>query len=195
MCRGSCSALSAMCHTGLPSPDGCQSSHSQEATRLGIKIKIFFIVWKRGAWLMQMAAPKAQSPGELCHVCFHPYLSPTALRWVSVTPAPKASWLLTPRDRCGELWALATLQRQGTAGGLTLCPCWRLRSTLKISLILASKGEGDPITSFPLSLGASTSWDIPAKATQWVGRLCLPCTSMVSGAFHLPWMSSLYRGV
>uniref|UniRef100_A0A8C5IIL9 Secreted protein n=1 Tax=Junco hyemalis TaxID=40217 RepID=A0A8C5IIL9_JUNHY len=59
-----CSALSAMCHTGLPSPDGCQSSRSQAATRLGIKVEIFFIVWKRGAWLMQMAAPKAQSPGE-----------------------------------------------------------------------------------------------------------------------------------
>uniref|UniRef100_A0A8D2MN73 Secreted protein n=1 Tax=Zonotrichia albicollis TaxID=44394 RepID=A0A8D2MN73_ZONAL len=64
ICRGSCSALSAMCHTGLPSPDGCQSSRSQAATRLGIKVEIFFIVWKRGAWLMQMAAPKAQSPGD-----------------------------------------------------------------------------------------------------------------------------------
>lgn len=59
---------------------------------------------------MQMAAPKPQSTGELSHVCFCPYLSPTALCWVSVTAAPKAFWLLTPRDRCGELWAPATLQ-------------------------------------------------------------------------------------
>lgn len=57
-----------------------------------------------------MAAPKPQSTGELSHVCFCPYLSPTALCWVSVTAAPKAFWLLTPRDRCGELWALAMLQ-------------------------------------------------------------------------------------
>lgn len=60
-------------------------------------------------------------------------------------------------------------RRQGTAGGLTLC--WSPRSTLtnaqsgKTSLRLASKGEGDPIPTFPF-LTVTGSWHIPECSSQ-----------------------------
>lgn len=77
---------------------------------------------------MQMAAPKPQSTGELFHVCFCPYLSLTALCWVSVTAAPKAAWLLTPGQ--GQMWGAVSTghaagdkeQQEGSHSALAEAP-------------------------------------------------------------------------
>lgn len=141
---------------------------------------------------MQMAAPKPQRTGELFHVCFPPYLSPTALCWVSVTPAPKACWLLTPGDRCGELRALAVLleTRHSRRDHTLLKPQIHSNKRPNWEDILAfslqsRRGSHDHLPPCSPSLGAGAARAVPAKA-RWVGRLCFPCLCLVSAASHLP---------
>lgn len=152
---------------------------SQATTSLGIKVEFFFIVWKRRAWIIcadgcTQATESTVAPGqylELNHTGFCPCLCFCPDSTVLVVNHTGAKDLLTPNDRCKELWAVPCCRRQDTAERLMLCPHWSPRSTppnvpvRRLSLYLASKREGDPITTFPFPT-LTRSWPTPGYSCQ-----------------------------
>lgn len=152
---------------------------SQATTSLGIKVENFFIVWKRRAWIIcadgctQATESTVAVPGTRPH-----RLLPLSLflPWQHCAGCqshrcqrPSDSQHPGTNVRSCERWPCC--RRQDTAEGLMLCPCWSSRSTppnvpvRRISLYLASKREGDPITTFPFPT-LTRSWPTPGYSCQ-----------------------------
>lgn len=116
-----------MCHTGLPSPDGCQSSHSQVATRLGIKVEIFFHSLKKKSPAYADGCTQATEHwGTLPCVLLPLSLPDSAVLGVSHSGA---KGLLAP-DTQGQMWGAVSTghaagdkaQQEGSHSALAEAP-------------------------------------------------------------------------
>lgn len=136
------SAPTAVHNTGLLSPHGCQRSRSQVTASLGTQVAIFFIVWKRRAWVIYadgstQATKSTAAPGQ--------YLEPHGISPLSLClpwqhcagcqshRRQRPAGFQHPGTDVGNCEQWPCCRRQGTAGGLMICPCWSPRSTPEYS--------------------------------------------------------------